>query len=271
MGYMNEYMARRLSVQDLENELIMLITEYNKLRSTFFILYASAIGKGISLPDSSLNQDDFYIIHDLLRNVKSPTLDFYIETPGGSGEAAEEIVECLRKKFSHVTFIITGEAKSAGTILALSGNDIIMTETGSLGPIDAQVKIGRSVVSAFDYIEWTDARRAEAEKAGRLNPFDATMIAQISPGELNGVFHALKYAEDMVSEWLVKYKFQNWTVTKTNKKPVTEELKKQTAKKIVGELINHAKWRSHGRSLKADDLEGIGLQIVRADNDPKVE
>ncbi len=270
MGYMNEYIARRLSVTDLESELKKLIAGYNKLRSTSTILYVSAIGKAIPTPDLSLTQEDFYIIHDLLKNIKSPTLDFYIETPGGSGEAAEEIVNCLRRKFQNVTFIVTGEAKSAGTIMALSGNDIIMTETGSLGPIDAQIKIGRSVVSAFDYIEWTDARRVEAVKEGRLNSFDATMIAQISPGELSGVYHALKYAEDMVCEWLVKYKFQKWTITETNKKPVTEELKRKTAEKIVGDLINHAKWRSHGRSIKADDLDAMGLRIIKADNDPKL-
>ena len=34
-----------------------------------------------------------------------------------------------------------------------------MTETGSLGPIDAQVKIGRSIVSAHDYKAWIDEKR----------------------------------------------------------------------------------------------------------------
>jgi ClpP class serine protease len=69
-------------------------------------------------------------------------IDFYTETPGGSGEAAEEIAKFLRKKFEGVNFVIAGEAKSAGTILVLSGDNIYMTDTGSLGPIDAQVKIG---------------------------------------------------------------------------------------------------------------------------------
>jgi ATP-dependent protease ClpP protease subunit len=39
-----------------------------------------------------------------------------IETPGGSGEAAEEIVEFLYSKYNTVDFIISGEAKSAGTL-----------------------------------------------------------------------------------------------------------------------------------------------------------
>jgi ClpP class serine protease len=114
MGFMNDYVERKLSVIDLESELMKLISNYNKLRETFTVLYVAAIGKAI--PDVPLNQDDYYLIHDLLRDVSSDKVDFYIETPGGSGEAAEEIVRCLRDKFNHVSFVVSGEAKSAGTI-----------------------------------------------------------------------------------------------------------------------------------------------------------
>jgi hypothetical protein len=268
MGLMNEYIERKLSVIDLESELMKLISDYNKLRETFAILYVAAMSKPI--PDVPLSQDDYYVIHDLLRDVKSDRVDFYIETPGGSGETSEEIVGCLRDKFDRVSFVVSGEAKSAGTIIVLSGDEILMTETGSLGPIDAQVKIGRSFVSAYDYIEWTEEKRKEAEKVGRLNPFDATMVAQISPGELRGVFNALRYAEELVTEWLVKYKFKSWQITETRKIPVTMEKKKERAEEIAKELTNHAKWRTHGRSIKAKDLDSIGLKITKVDSDPKL-
>jgi hypothetical protein len=268
MGFMSEYISRRLSAADLESELLQLISNYNKLRNTFAIVYVAAIGKPI--PDVSLSQDDYYLIHDLVRDTESRKLDFYIETPGGNGEAAEEIVRCLRNKFDEVSFIVSGEAKSAGTIMVLSGDEILMTETGSLGPIDAQVKIGRSLVSAYDYMEWTKGKREEAEKIGKLNPFDAIMVAQISPGELEGVYYALKYAEDLVVDWLVRYKFKNWRVTETRKLPVTEEMKIKRANEIATELLNHAKWRLHGRSIKATGLQEIGLKITKVDEDDKL-
>jgi len=267
MSLMNEYINRRLSIPELESELLTLISEYNKLRDTYLFVYAAAIGKPI--PVIPLEQADFYIIRDLLAGKKDfRKVDLYIETPGGSGETAEEIVKFLRGNFDTVSFVVSGEAKSAGTIIVLSGDEILMTETGSLGPIDA--KIGRSVVSAYDYIEWVDEKRKEAEKQGALNPFDAIMIAQITPGELGGVFHALKFAEDLVVEWLIKYKFKKWTVTETRKIPVTEEMKKRRAEEIAEELTDHSKWRLHGRSIKIDDLEKIGLKITRIDNNPKL-
>ncbi|NIA23198.1 MAG: peptidase [Proteobacteria bacterium] len=269
MSLMNEYINRRLSGTDLESELLRLISEYNKLRDTYLFVYAAAIEKPI--PAVSLEQADFYVIRDLLASKKDlQRLDMYIETPGGSGETAEEIVRFLHNNFETVSFVVSGEAKSAGTIIVLSGDEILMTETGSLGPIDAQIKIGRSVVSAYDYMEWVKKKREEAEEQGALNPFDAIMIAQISPGELGSVFHSLNFAKDLVVEWLKDYKFKKWTVTENHKKPVTKEMKRKRAEEITGKLINHSKWRSHGRSIKIDDLEGIGLKITRVDKDPKL-
>jgi hypothetical protein len=271
MSLMNEYIARKLSVLELEGELRNLIKEYNQIRKSYLFVYASANGNnGNSIPDSIINMDDHFIIHDMLRNCSSKNLDFYIETPGGSGEAAEEIVRCTRRKFDNVSFVVSGEAKSAGTIIVLSGDEILMTKSGSLGPIDAQVSIGRSRVSAYDYMEWVEEKRKDADATGKLNSFDATMIAQISPGELNGVMHSLKFAEDLVKEWLPKYKFKNWNVTQTKKIPVTSAMKESRATEIAAALTNHRKWRSHGRSIKIDDLENIGVIITKIDDNPKL-
>lgn len=270
MSLINEYITKRLSVQELESELLRLISEYNRHRETYLFVYAAAIGKPI--PSVSLEQSDFYLIQDLLRDKKDINkVDFYIETPGGSGETAEEIVGFLRSNFENVSFVVSGEAKSAGTILVLSGDEILMTETGSLGPIDAQVRIGRSVVSASDYMDWVTSKREEAGKQGNLNPFDATMIAQISPGELGNVFHALEFAKDLVVEWLPKYKFKNWGVTETQKKPVTDEMKQQRAKEIAEDLTERFKWRTHGRSIKIDELTNdVKLKIIKIDDDLKL-
>jgi len=266
MGFMSEYIKRKPSITDLEAELLNLIKKYNQIRKTFTILYAAALNKQI--PTIGMDQDDYYLIHDLLRGASSDSIDFYLETPGGSAEAAEEIVKCIRNKFKNVSFVVSGEAKSAGTIMVLSADEILMTETGSLGPIDAQVKIGRSRISAYDYIEWANEKREEAVKKGALNPFDAIMIAQISPGELSGVYHSLEYAKDLVRDWLKTYKFQKWTTTETRKLKVTEEMKEKRAAEIARKLAKHSDWRSHGRSIKADDLRKIGLKITSIENNP---
>lgn len=264
---LNEYISKRFGLLDLQNELQRLIKLYNKHTGRYIFIYASDINKGRNRGiDVSLVQDDFYNIQDILRESEERKIDFYIETPGGSGEAAEEIAKFLRKKFEEVNFVIAGEAKSAGTILVLSGDNISMTDTGSLGPIDAQVRIGRSVVSAHDYKEWVDLKREEAAKTGSLNPFDAVIVAQVSPGELYGVINSLEFAKDLVKGWLEKNKFKNWTETKTKKIEVTPVMRKQRAHEVAEMFCDHTTWRTHGRSLKMEDLEEV-LLINRIDDD----
>jgi len=266
---LNDYLNKRMGILDLQNELQRLIKDYNKKTGRYLFIYASDINKGSRGINVSMVQDDFYNIQDILRETKHKKIDFYIETPGGSGEAAEEIAKFLRKTFDEVNFVIAGEAKSAGTILTLSGDNIYMTDTGSLGPIDAQVKIGRSVVSAHDYKEWVDLKRAEAAKSGNLNPFDAVMVAQISPGELYGVINSLEFAKDLVKSWLETYKFKNWDKTRTNGTNVTLKMRKERANKVADMLCDHTNWRTHGRSLKIEDLQEV-LIIERIDDDAKL-
>ena len=266
-GILNEYLDKKWSILDFQQELERLIKAYNDYTKRYLFIYAVDISKArMGINDIDLQQDDFYNIQDILRECQSSEIDFYIETPGGSGEAAEEIARFLHKKFTTVNFVIAGEAKSAGTILALSGDNIMMTDTGSLGPIDAQVKIGRSVVSAHDYKAWIDEKREDAAKTGRLNPMDALVIAQISPGEIYGIVNSLEFAKDLVKKWLCTYKFKNWTRTQQKGIAVTDKMKEERAAEVADLLCNHTSWRTHGRSLKINDLKDL-LIIENIDDD----
>ena len=266
---LEEYINKGLGSIDLKNELKRLLNLYNQKTGRNLFIYASDFNKMRQGIDVSLMQDDFYTIQDVLRESGKTTIDFYLETPGGSGETAEEIAKFLHNKFSEVNFVIVGEAKSAGTILALSGDNLYMSETGSLGPIDAQVRIGRSTVSAYDYKAWIEEKKKEAQTKGRLDAFDAIMVAQISPGEINGVVNSLKFAQDLVAGWLERYKFKNWEETETRHIKVTQTMRKERAEEVSESLCNHMNWRSHGRSLKIEDLKEV-LIIVRVDDDPEL-
>ena len=267
---LSEYLSKKMSILDLRKELTNLRKEYNKLTGRNLFIYAADFNKGRRNIDVSLMQDDFYMIQDILRESDKESIDVYIETPGGSGETAEEIARFLHGKFKEVNFVIAGEAKSAGTILVMCADNIYMCSTGSLGPIDAQVKIGRSVVSAYDYKKWIDDKRKEvAVNGGKLNPTDAVILAQISPGELYGIVNSLNFAKDLVQDWLVKYKFKNWTTTSGHNTLVTEEMKKERASQIAEKLCNHMDWHTHGRSLKMEDLKDE-LLIEDIDANPQL-
>jgi len=232
------------------------------------IVYATAMSK--SVPGAHMVSDDFYVIQDLLRGVTAKRILVYLQTPGGDGPTAQRIAKFLHSEFEEVHFLIAGEALSAGTILALSGHEIIMSKSGSLGPIDAQMAAGRMVFSAHDYLTWIDALRARAARENYLNPVDATIVAQITPGELEGVNTALQFAIERVEEWLPQYKFRNWDRTENRGVPVTPEMKKARAREIASELTNQQRWRSHGTRLTIEDLDKLGLKVINADDEPKI-
>ena len=265
----SEYISRNMSILDLKKELSFLRSEYNRITGRNLFIYAADFNKARQGIDVSLMQDDFYTIQDILQESTQKQIDVYLETPGGSGETAEEIAKFLHSKFEEVNFVIAGEAKSAGTILVMCANNIYMCSTGSLGPIDAQVKIGRSIISAHDYKTWVEEKRSEANENGKLNPFDAILVSQISPGEIYGVLNSLQFAKDLVEAWLPKYKFRDWKVTTGQNIPVTQEMKAAKASKISEKLCNHMDWHTHGRSLKIEDLKEE-LLIEDIDEDPEL-
>lgn len=269
MSYMDEYIGKGLNSIQLENELMKLINEYDEMTGKHLFLYSVDSNKH-DVPND-LIIDDLYTIKDILRNDESDKLSFYIETPGGSGVAAEEIAKLLRNKYDYVDFIIVGECKSAGTILAMCGDEIYLNDTGSLGPIDAQMQIGRFYGSAHDYMSWVEEKMEEANKNGYLNNFDTLMVAQITPNELVGVQNSLDFGKELVTNFLRDYKFKNWKVTETEGKPVDDNLRHERAEEIANKLADHSQWKTHSRALKIDTLcNDIKLKVNDLSETPEV-
>lgn len=268
MSYMNEYIKKNFTAPQLENELLQLISQYNKKQNTFLLIFYTTIEKPLPAKLVMLSQDDFYTINDLIcKKDKLKSLDIFIESPGGRGETAKDLADLFHNCSEKVNFIICGEAKSAATILALSGHEISMTRTGSIGPIDAQVTITNRTVSAFNYKQWIENVKEEAIKNGYIDLVDNAIITQIIPGELLQVLDASDFAKQLVVEWLPKYKFKDWKETKTRKIQVTEEYKIERAKEIADQLESKEKWKLHQMSIKAADIKDL-LQINDLDANP---
>jgi hypothetical protein len=66
-------------------------------------------------------------------------LSLYLYTRGGSTLAAWSIVNLVRQFCDEFEVIVPSKALSAGTLIALGANKIIMTKQATLGPIDPSV------------------------------------------------------------------------------------------------------------------------------------
>lgn len=67
-GILNEYIDKKWSILDLQNELLRLVKEYNTYTKRYLFIYAVDVSKAkMGVNDIDLQQDDFYNIQDILR------------------------------------------------------------------------------------------------------------------------------------------------------------------------------------------------------------
>ena len=228
------------------------------------LVYASDSSKARQGAPVAIDNSDLLPITDQLSNLSGTAIDVLLETGGGSGETTEDIVRLLRGKYSSVGFIVPGMAKSAGTIMVMAGDEILMEPASSLGPIDAQIQWEGKVFSAEAFLKGLESIKAEVTATNSLNRAYIPILQRISPGEIQHAENALSFAKVLVTDWLKVHKFKNWTTHRTNNPgaPVTPEQKEVRAKEITDKLCEHSRWLTHGRSLKIPDLESIGVEII---------
>jgi len=259
MGIYSEYLNKQLNFPQLTKERKKHLKRISNIRDNRAIfVFAAAITKKGPI---SIDYDDLLPISDQLSNLEGAKIDIILETPGGFAEIAEDIVKLIRSRFTEVAMIIPGHAKSAGTIMAMAGDEILMEPASALGPIDAQIFQGNRRFSAHAFLEGLKKIKEEVDEVGALNRAYIPILQNISPGDIQTCENLLAFSESLVTEWLKNYKFKFWKKHASSGNAVTEEEKEQRAKEIAEKLCNHGEWLTHGRSIKIEDLEGMRLKV----------
>lgn len=199
-------------------------------------------------------------------------IDIVIATPGGSGEQVNKFVDKLRPRFDKVRFIIPDAAMSAGTIFAMSGDEIIMTENSYIGPIDPQVpnKDGifvpaQSILALIDEIK--DKGNKALSRGQQPDWTDLQILHKMDTKDIGAAVMASRYSIELVQTYLEKYKLKNWTKHTSTGQDVTDAERKAAADKIATILCDHKIWKSHGRGItRAVALNECGLKITHAES-----
>lgn len=202
--------------------------------------------------------DDIIRQHMDEMSEKRENLLVILETGGGSIETTERIVTVLRHHYPNgeISFVVPNQAMSAGTILVMSGDRILMDYYSELGPIDPQIQNPDGQwVPGLGYLE---KYREIVEKSarGELSSAElAFLLDKFDPAHLHWLEQAREHGVDLLKQWLVQYKFKNWTVTDTREEPVTAEMRVERAQSVATKLNDTKLWRSHGR--------GLSIEVVR--------
>jgi hypothetical protein len=187
-------------------------------------------------------------------------LDLIIHSPGGDGDAARAIMKYLRAEgFDDIRAMVPVAAMSAGTMMALSCNEIYMGHHSQLGPIDPQFTLAtpdgprsspaQAILDQFE--------RAKTECAANPSVLNAWLpiLRSYGPGLLSQCKSAQDLAESMVAEAMTEHMF--------NGQPDAEP-----KSKAIAEWFNdHKTHLSHGRPLAYEDVVAQGVRVTLFEDD----
>lgn len=262
MGIYSEYLNRGMSFPEITAERKAQLMRLSKLRNGRDVLVYAADSRKANNAPVLILPEDLLPIGDQLANLKGSAIDVIIETPGGYAEVVEDIIRLLRDKYTEVAFIVPGMAKSAGTIMVMYGDEILMEPASALGPIDAQLNWRGKSYSAEAFLTGLEKIKEETDSKQALNRAYIPILQNISPGEIEDAQNALAFAKTLVTNGLCNGKFKKWTTHSSTGQPVTDEERTSRAAEIADKLCKHSEWLTHGRSIKISDLENMRLKIV---------
>lgn len=179
----------------------------------------------------------------------SKGLTLILHTPGGVTNAAESIVEYLRSKFDDIEVIVPAFAMSAGTMVSLASDRIVLANHSQLGPIDPQFVMGGRSTSARAVVAQFNQARDEILNDVQAAHVWAPVLGTIGPALIKEAENVIAYSGDMVAGWLAKYMFRG------SADPDGEGRR-------VANLFNEAgTMNDHGHRIGRDEAMGWGVTV----------
>ncbi len=114
-----------------------LYARLEQMRSSKVICYVTGDKPGM---ETQIHSEVFdYLVNHLDAIGVVPKISLFIYTRGGDTLTAWSLVNLLRQFCDELEIIIPSKCHSAGTIMSLGANTIIMTKQATLGPIDPSI------------------------------------------------------------------------------------------------------------------------------------
>lgn len=224
-----------------------------------FIYYSGWNEKdGVDPRTITLSGNDIEGFMEACSNTTERELDLIIHSPGGDGDAVEQISGYLRTRFDHIRAIVPVTAMSAATMLALSTDEIVMASHSQLGPIDPQFTISTpegprsaSAQAIKDQFELAREQCRNPEYVAAWLP----MLRSLSPGLLSACDHAAERARTIVKDALRQYMFAN---------DADAETKAESAAQWFG---NATHFNSHSRPVRRDEARAHDIVVTDLEDD----
>jgi ATP-dependent protease ClpP protease subunit len=202
----------------------------------------------VSGRSANIDRDDIVGFVEMLHNIPpESSIDLLLHTRGGDVDAAEKMMTLVQATAGagQLRVIIPDFAKSAGTLMALGADTLIMSDSSELGTIDPQIwshdQHGKDICHSV--LSYLDAYRTHSE-ALRKNPDDPVakvMLGKLDPTTLRN-FETIRDRARNFAEDQLKRKGRNFS-------------------QIASALLDTTRWPSHGQMIKWQDVKDLGLPV----------
>lgn len=210
------------------------------------ISYYSGWLKNSSAPNTIINDNDINALMNAINKLdRTKGLDLILHTPGGDIAATENVVNYLQSAFpNNIRAIIPQLSMSAGTMIALSCNCIVMGKQSSLGPIDPQFN-GIACQGILDeYSRAISDVTANPNALGIWQP----IISKYHPTLIGDCENAVKWSKELATKWIKKV---NAGINMID---------------VENLFISHSTSYSHSRHISRDECKTVGLNIEDLEN-----
>lgn len=264
LSHMNSLASDRFRseyILEQQNECLRKIGELRGDRHV--ILYGSAFLQKPNVPAENLlvTHEDINGLMTVTDGMESQRdLSLILHTSGGRPEAADSIIAYLRSKFRSIEVIIPVLATSAGTMIGLGADRLIMGPQSRLGPIDPQLSFGGgSPVSARAITEQFERARDAVLKDVQTAPAWTPIIQCLAPSLLQEAHGAMHYSESMVARLLKKHMFAD------------REDPERLAKSVARYFNDASRKRNRVRIIDRDEARANHIIVEDLESDQELQ
>lgn len=206
----------------------------------------------LSHPDSAIMREDIAPFNEIVSSLDDHCdVDLLIESPGGDPNAAETLVHTLLAKTRHLRVVVPQAAKSAATLISLAADEIVMSDTSELGPIDPQISIptvfGYQYRPAQAFLNGLEMIKKEHANGQPLNAAYLPFLQGVDAALIDFCYKSIEHSKRLAAKWLIRSMCKG---------------KPDEAKRIAEHLINIDKYPNHGSVINYQEAKAIGLQVV---------
>lgn len=201
---------------NLQDQIYKLVGELEQKRKSVVVPLLFADDRELDRPTIT-DIYDYFEFHKKLDSVKQ--LDIILHSNGGILDAAIHLTDILRSYSENLNFIVPRFAKSAATLVALSGNGLFMDKPSELGPL-GPVWVGEEEEYYPSALPYTIEFLRDLEKKLPKDSKTVEIIAKKLSVERMGVYKAsledsVGPLTDLLSTRMFKGKANGKTLSRT--------------------------------------------------------